>query len=186
VRGLRNKLFGSRRRKIVSTLLALSLLGAGVGIAAWAVISNGTARGGVGTLAAPTVVQGTTATYDLVPNSAAFTGSYAVKVTNPNAAQLFIKSMSLPDIAADVTWTASGGLVPASCTTAILKPHLSAQAKTFGAGAGLPVNGSGTNGGITEVVIPAVIKADDTTPNACQGATLNNLPAPSISFETAP
>lgn len=184
MRGLRKKLFGSRKRKVVVAILTLMLV-AGTAFAAWQVISNGTSKGGVGTLSAPTIAQGTTATYDLVPNSASFTGSIAIKVTNPNASPLYIESMGLPDVASDNTWTVSGGLVPASCTTAIFKPFLSAQAKTFASGSRIMVNGSGTAGGVTEVVVPAVLKLGDAAPSACQGATLNGLPAPNISFSTA-
>lgn len=176
------KTLGSRRKKVVAAVLT-AFLAAGIGYAAWQVSSNGFAKGGVGTLQAPTVAVGTTATYDLAPNSSVFTGSYALKVTNPNPSTLYIQTMGLPDVAADNGWTVSGAANPAGCTVAILKTHLSAQAKS---GLSLMVNGSGTAGGVTEVVVPGVLKLADAAPTDCQGATLNNLPAPAVTFSTAP
>lgn len=182
---MKRKLFGSKKRaSITSAVVALFLIG-GAAFAAWLVFSDGFSKGGLGALQAPTVVPGTTAPNDLVP-STQFTGSVAVKVTNPNASQLYITAAAVPQVGADNNWSVSGGLNPAGCTTAIFKPHLTGQAFAAAPGAGIMVNGSGTNGGITEVLIPAVLKADNTTPSDCQGAVLNNLPAPQIQFSTSP
>lgn len=182
MRSIYRVLFGGKKRKTMAGILTVTLA-ATTAWAAWNVIGNGSSKGGLGTLQAPTVEPGTTATYDLFPNSSAFTGSVAIKVTNPGTATLYIKASGAPDVGADNGWTVSGAANPAGCTVAILKTHLTAQART---GLSIPVNGSGTNGGVTEVVIPNVLKLADAAPTDCQGGTLNNLPAPSITFSTAP
>lgn len=190
MKGIRRKLFGTRRRVIVSSIVGVFLL-AGTAFAAWSVITSAGSGGGkIGQLAAPTIVAAASPTGDLVPDSANYTGSLQLQVTNPNAAALYLKSIATVDTqGSNYTFTGPGmSIAPCSGGWGSIAAYFSVNGASFPRNfpTGLMVDGSGTNGGVTNVTVPNVFKLTDDAPTCLQGVTIGNVAITDANFSTAP
>jgi hypothetical protein len=146
MRSIKKRLFGSRKRSIVTVGLVIALVGAGSALAAWLISASGAGTGKIGSLQTPTVAAGSPPPSSvLLPGS---TGDARFSVTNPNSVDLVVTSVTDPDAElaqfegpgacsqSNVTVQPKSGLsivVPKNATTTITIPDaykLSSQAET--------------------------------------------------------
>lgn len=184
------KVFRTRRRKVVAVLVVLALAVASAALAGWIVSSQGKAAGKGGQLVAPSFFMATDAEIgsgDLMPGG---TGSVWVKVTNPNPVALYVKTVRANVAAAPAIST------PPACpnTNVSFLPNAGAvnytQADNGGpGGTALKVN---ANADGQLVRLPRVLSMSASAPDGCQGAylevihTSGSSPTPVVlDFDTA-
>lgn len=179
------KMLGSRRRKVGATILTTVLV-AGVGFAAWTIITaSGSGSGKTGQLAAPTIANGTTLIGDTFPSSPAgsfnATGTLTLTVTNPNTSALTLTEFTIDD----------DGVVggDALCDWSILRnTYLFVKGQTSAALAapaalqtGLTVN---VPTGTTQVNIPGIIGLTSDASSGCQNQNINGFSITNAQFST--
>lgn len=177
---MRNKLFGSRRRKVTCiALIALLSLG-GVALAAWLVTGSATFRGKAATLTAPA--------FNLTGVTAESPGAYpggagadlSAKVTNPNPVALHVTAV-----------TVTGATFVSSDNTACPSSNWSLDQAAFS-----NVSGSVPPGGLVGFtlnptaidvtkIITGGLKLAAGAPTGCQGTTVDvTLAANAVSWST--
>lgn len=158
---MRRKLFGTRRRKVFSAILATLLLGAGVGVAAL-IIYSGTSGSGSGSIETSSTLDAMTinGTSNPVLTVGAAPVAFPVSVANndPNTAHAITKA----------GFTATITSPTAGCASHI---HLTGAYLTDPQGTGI-YSMIGPASGVN-MSTQMDIAADATTPLACAGATFS-------------
>jgi hypothetical protein len=154
---IKKVLFGTKRRKLATTLCTLALAGGGVALAAWLVSTTGSGAGRIGSLSAPGIAAGTAAS-----DSACLPGSDCdgvFLVSNPNSVPLFVTG----------THSAVGGIGSTSDPTGCPASNITVN-DTSAAFAPIQVNAHASS---TEVRIPNAFHLSTNAPSACQGVTFS-------------
>lgn len=182
------RLIGTRKRKAVAAVLTSALV-AGVGIAAWSIVTaSGSGNAKVGSLVAPTITASPSPVANLVPNAEP-SGSISFAITNPNASTLYLKQFTL-----DKT-NVTGGTP--SCDWGHpsfrnvylgLNGHDAlTQVATFPGGLIDPFSIAIPASGTTNVSVgPGVLRLNTNTPSDCQGTTIGGFVVTNAVFDTAP
>jgi hypothetical protein len=141
---VKNRLWGSRRRKFASLLVTMMLVGGGVALAAWLINSNGHGAGRIGSLSTPTIVAGSPTGAALYPNG---DGDGVFTITNTNNTPLV------------VTGTDPGG----ANASGVCYDYVTVNSLT---GLNIPVPT-----GISTVTVPNVFHLDGSAGTGCMGGT---------------
>lgn len=149
-----------RRAVAIGALNAL-VLGGGIAYANWTTSGSGTAAATAGTalgVTGPALTVSTVTSGSLVPNGST---AVVVSVTNPNAFQVVVSAISVPNATAPTTVLGSG------CTTTNAKVSIPSTVSAFSLGTGVIAGGATAT--FTSTASTVVVMAIDSD-NACQGA----------------
>lgn len=152
---MRSKLFGTRKRRVMTLASFLTLAVCGVALAAWLVSGSATFGGQAATLSAPTVTA-TTGTNSAYPGDTA-EGSLDANVVNPNPVDLHITAVDT----SGATITSSD---PTNCPSSWFELNGGISAALVGTG--VPANGS------TTIEADNAYELGDHAPTGCQGVSI--------------
>lgn len=151
---IRRTAFGSRRRKIATSVVGLALVAASVAAAAWLISNTGVGGGKIAQLSAPTFTQGTAVGTGCLPGG---TCDSRIVVSNPNNVDLVVASVEDDGGGSGASFSGSG------CpTNSVSVPTQSTVTPT------ITVPKNSTNVALT---IPDAYKLDSNAPTACMGQT---------------
>lgn len=160
------KVFRTRRRKVIAVLVVLALVVASAALAAWLVSSTGKARGKASSLAPVTFVPASSAEIgtagDLLPGG---TGSVWIKATNPSSVPMVVQSAARPGGGTQAGLIVSSD--PTGCPASNVTDTLAGGPKVYTAADSLPPIPANASGVL--VRLPGVLAMSSTAPNACQG-----------------
>jgi len=170
---MRFKLFGTKRRRVASTVTAL-MLSAGVAVAAWSIVtSSGSGTGRVGSLVAPTITNAGSGTGDLYPSASGFTAPIHFSINNPNTAALVLTS-----IASFNKTNLVGGNATCDWSLASIKGFLRVPASPVtGLSVAVPT-------GVSVVSVPNMLGLDSATVDQCQATTIDGIGVSNVTFST--
>lgn len=182
---MRRRLFGTRRRLTVTSLVCL-LFVAGVAWGAWTVItSSGSGAAKTGQLTAPTIANGTTLIGDTYPSNPAgsfnATGTLTMTITNPNTVPLTLTGFTIDDdavVGGDVT-----------CDWSILRnTYLFVKGQTAAASSAAAAPQTGLTvtvpTGTSQVNVPGIIGLTSDTITGCQNQSISGFTITAANFSS--
>lgn len=182
------RIFATRRRKVFAAIFT-SVLVAGAGFAAWTVItSSGSGAGKTGSLAAPTITNGTVLVADTFPSSPAGsfnpTGTLTMTIDNPNAGALTLTGFSIDDdavVGGNAQCDFAGAAGRNATNLFVDGQGSAAQAAPPGVVSGLSI---AVPPGSSQVNVPAIIGLTSDTPTECQNQTIQGFSITNATFQT--
>lgn len=182
---MKKKLFGTKRRATITSILAVAVLTT-TAFAAWQVItSSGSGSAKIGTLVAPTIAATASTVGDTVPSAGIpnATGTLSLSVSNPNDSTLYLKSFTIDD---NLVTGGNGGCDATQLRTTYL--YVGFQDNPIDASAASPITGltgMSVPPGDTTLNIPSVIGLTDDTPTGCQGVSIDGFTITNATFSTS-